>query len=364
MQRSPCSFADGSLAAMMKSSAILTQTGASTSQIKSAIKQVHGKHYGHAGRLLEDSSIAQLRGGPDETYILPEYQPLATEGGGPLAELGGSKSSEKPEAPAPEKLESAPPKVAIQGESFCVLLPPEVDTTLYGKREKDAVIAALRKRLNHQQRLRGASSHIEGQVGGKDRPEPLGEFSRGGAIDKLSASQRGKLPPNHPLSSEQEDPEARDILETLEYSRVARAAGNLTALRTVIGEDARQKGRGVNAPKVLADRADQRLIDQYENRRALRPEVYERIVSGVQSPPSKDAAGASRPQTSSRSPEPSPQRRKEKGLGENVPGNATGLTVGQPERAKKMSPAKLGRGRAASLKGTAGIGEAGETGLD
>lgn len=38
MQRQPISLVDDSLAGLMKSSAILTQTGASTSQIKTAIK--------------------------------------------------------------------------------------------------------------------------------------------------------------------------------------------------------------------------------------------------------------------------------------------------------------------------------------
>ena len=73
-------------------------------------------------------------------------------------------------------------------------------------------------------------------------------------------------------------------------------------MRTVIEEDATQKRRGVNAPKVFADKRDQGLIDQYENKRAQRPEVYDKIVSGALFSPSRVAAGASHTNSSQQSP--------------------------------------------------------------
>ena len=69
-----------------------------------------------------------------------------------------------------------PLKVGIGEESFYVLPPPDVDTALYGKKEKEAVVAALRKRLNHKQKLRVALGQLDSQVGGKDRFQPLSEF--------------------------------------------------------------------------------------------------------------------------------------------------------------------------------------------
>jgi hypothetical protein len=58
----------------MKSSAVLTQNKASTTQIKVALQNMNRNLQSKVENLVQDTSIAQLMGGDNDNYILPEYR--------------------------------------------------------------------------------------------------------------------------------------------------------------------------------------------------------------------------------------------------------------------------------------------------